>query len=93
VRKVVVQPAPRSEPKTEAQRAKELERVIAFQRQQAAAGKASSQYDLGLRYLKGDGVTQDAEAARKWLSAAADRGHEEARQKLRQLDATQAQNR
>jgi hypothetical protein len=89
VRRIVL-PPPAAEPKSEAQQAEELQRVIAFQKEQAAVGKASSQYDLGLRYLKGDGVAQDPEAARKWLAAAAGQGHEEARQKLRQLDGTLA---
>lgn len=93
VRKVLVEPVPRSEPKTEAQKAEQLQRIVAFQKAQAAAGKASSQYDLGLRYLKGDGVAQDTEVARKWLSAAASQGHEEAKAKLRQLDRTQDQKR
>src|SRR5438128_1506632 len=35
----------------------ELERrVIAFQKKRAEEGSASAQYELGLRYLKGEGV-------------------------------------
>jgi TPR repeat protein len=78
-----------TEPKSDAEKAEELQRIIVFQKERAAAGKASFQYDLGVRYLEADGVEQDLEAARKWLSAAANQGHDQARQKLRQLEGMQ----
>jgi hypothetical protein len=57
-------------------------RVIEFQKQRAREGSASAAYELGLRYLKGDGVEKDAALARQWLKQAADAGHAEARKKL-----------
>jgi len=40
---------------------------------------------LGLRFLKGDGVAKDLNAAKKWITAAAVRKHPEALNLLRQL--------
>lgn len=45
-------------------------RVIAYQNQQASNGYPSFQYELGKRYLKGDGVPKDWEMARHWLESA-----------------------
>jgi TPR repeat protein len=44
------------------------------------------QWDLGKRYLTGDGVEPDLETARKWISLAAKQGHKEAQRKLSQLE-------
>lgn len=85
----MVLPAPAAKAKSDAEKAEEQQRVIIFQKERAVAGKAWAQYDLGLRYLKGDGVAQDQDAARKWLAAAASQGHEDARQRLRRLNETQ----
>jgi hypothetical protein len=63
-------------------------RVVAFQKQRAEEGSASAQYQLALRYLNGDGVEKDLQAARKWLSAAAREGSSEAKSKLAQLNAS-----
>ena len=61
-------------------------RVVVFQKQRAEEGFPSAQYELGVRYLKGDGVEQDAMAARKWLSRAAKQGDAQAQRKLDELD-------
>ena len=37
-------------------------------RQEAENGVADSQYELGVRYEKGDGVTADLVEAAKWVS-------------------------
>lgn len=84
--RVIVMAPPRPIEKSEAQKAEEQQRVIAFQKQRAEAGKAVFQYDLALRYLKGDGVEQDLELARKWFAAAAKQGHDQARRKLEEMD-------
>jgi hypothetical protein len=63
------------------------ERVLAFQKQRAFEGSASAQYELGLRYLKGDGVVKDVATARIWIKRALDGGSSAARSKLAQLDA------
>ncbi len=47
---------------------------IATLRTQADAGSLPAQVELGLRYLDGDGVAEDLEQARRWLTQAADRG-------------------
>lgn len=56
--------------------------VLRFQREKAMAGNRSSQYDWGMRHLRGDGVEQDHEQARHWLKLAADQGHTRARKAL-----------
>ncbi len=44
----------------------------------AEAGQAASQYNLGMMYLKGRGVKQDAASGRQWLEKAAAQSHEKA---------------
>lgn len=69
-------------------------RVISFQKQRAQEGSASAAYELGLRYLKGDGVEKDTERARQWLALAAKSGSSQAQQKLAELGpAAKADNR
>jgi len=83
---VIVAAPQRTKEKTEAEKADEQQRIVAFLKLRAEAGKAAFQYDLGLRYLKGDGVEPDLELARKWIGAAAKQGHEQARKKLEELE-------
>ncbi|MEW6303793.1 MAG: SEL1-like repeat protein [Verrucomicrobiota bacterium] len=64
-----------------------LRKVIASQRARAEAGYATSQYDLGMRYLTGDGVELNLAEGRKWIEKAAGNGHSLAIQKLNQLNA------
>jgi TPR repeat protein len=61
--------------------------VLAFQQQRAQESSTSAQYELGMRYLKGDGVEKDTRQARHWLELAAKGGNTEARYKLDHLDA------
>jgi hypothetical protein len=66
----------------------ELERrVVAFQQQRAVEGFPSAQYQLGLRLLEGNGVERNVAAGRKWLAAAAEAGHSQARKKIEELKA------
>jgi len=83
---VIVIAPQRPKEKTDAEKAEEQQRIIAFVKLRAEAGKAAFQYDLGLRYLKGDGVEPDLELARKWIGAAVKQGHEQARKKLEELE-------
>ncbi|MBI3875696.1 MAG: SEL1-like repeat protein [Verrucomicrobia bacterium] len=53
----------------------------------AESGSAQAQYDLGLRYLTGDGVEKDDGKAREWLQKSADGGNAQARNKLNSLNA------
>jgi len=71
--------------KTEEERFAEQQRVVAFQKQLAEGGRASYQYELGMRYVEGNGVAKDPEAARKWLGLAAKQGHADAKKKLDEL--------
>jgi TPR repeat protein len=65
-------------------------RVVAFQKKCAQEGSPSAQYQLGLRYLKGEGVPKDLAEARKWLSLAAKDGHSYAKRKLEEMDTAKA---
>ena len=47
-----------------------------------------AEYQLGLVYLRGDGVQQNTELARKWLQRAAQKGHAEAVYALNNLPSS-----
>ena len=51
-------------------------------REKAEKGDAWAQCNLGLCYLRGDGVASDAKEAVKWLSLAAKQGNDEAKYAL-----------
>lgn len=72
--------------KTTEEKAAILQRTIEFQKKRAEAGAPSAQYDLGLRYLNGDGVERNPELAQKWLHSAATNGNMQAVKKLKELD-------
>ena len=63
--------------------------VIAFQKKRAEEGSSSAQYELGMRYLSGNGVEKNVATARKWLQLAAEGGETQAKDKLRELDRRQ----
>lgn len=71
--------------KTAEQKAKILQKTIEFQKKRAEEGAPTAQYDLGMRYLNGDGVEKDSELGQKWLSAAATNGNTQAIRKLEEL--------
>jgi len=50
-------------------------RTLEWTHSKAKSGDAGAQYRLGLRYLSGDGVALDPQAAREWLAKAAAQGH------------------
>ena len=79
-------PAPATAAKPDAAKADAARRAIEFLQGRAAAGSPSAAYDLAVRYLNGDGVNKDLEAARKWLRLAADKGNTQAAAKLQELD-------
>ena len=88
----VVAPAPAMAPaqpvdpeKAKAEKEATVKRIVEFQRKRAEAGSATAQYDLAMRYLKGDGVEKDLALAKKWLQAAAKNGHTLAPKKLEAL--------
>lgn len=59
---------------------------LEWQIEHAEKGSPSAQYDLGMRYLKGDGVGQDEETGRGWLEKAARQGNSLAYEKLKDTD-------
>ena len=48
----------------------------------AEQGDIAAQYELGVRYVNGDGVATDYSAAARWFGEAARNGNDEARQQL-----------
>lgn len=58
------------------------ERLLAYQKEQAAKGSPSAQLALARRYSKGQGVEANPAVARVWLEAAARSGSEEAQAEL-----------
>ena len=60
--------------KIEAEKQKVLANTIAWQKQRADAGSERAAFALGVRYLNGDGVPQDADLGRAYLRKAADAG-------------------
>lgn len=60
-------------------------RVAEWTRKQALSGQVWAQYDLGIRLRDGRGVAADPAQARRWLKAAADQGHDQAKAALSRL--------
>ena len=54
----------------------------------ARAGDMIAQHNVGLMYQRGNGTARDAAKARHWLRLAADKGNEEARERLESLNST-----
>ena len=78
-------PAP--PPPADAEKAKQeaLRKTIEFQKKRAAEGSPSAQYELGLRYLKGDGVDKDEAAGMKLLEESAKQDYTLAKKKIEEL--------
>jgi TPR repeat protein len=88
-------PVPASQPriltnavpeKTKEQKEEMLRKTIEFQKKRAETGAPTAQYDLGMRYLNGDGVEKNSELAEKWLRASATNGNSQAAKKLEELN-------
>jgi TPR repeat protein len=73
-------------PRPKVDKAEVLKKTVEFQKKKAEEGSATAQYDLGMRYLKGDGVDKDEEAGLKWLGEASKNGNHQAEKKLKELD-------
>lgn len=58
-------------------------RAIRFCNDAADLGCAPAQYNLGVAYLKGEGVGQDVMLSIKWLKKAALQGDEDAKRLLK----------
>jgi uncharacterized protein len=66
--------------------AKNVTKAIRCYQLAANAGHAAAQYNLGLLYLKGEGVARDALYGLEWLAKAADSGDKKARELLHKID-------
>jgi TPR repeat protein len=78
-------PAPPPPADPEKARQENLRKTIEFQKKRAAEGSPSAQYELGLRYLNGDGVEKDEAAGRKFLEDSARQDYTLAKKKLEEL--------
>ena len=74
-------------PPADAEKAKQetLRKTIEFQKKRAAEGSPSAQYELGLRYLEGDGVEKDEPAGMQLLQESAKQDYTLAKKKLEEL--------
>src|ERR1041385_8704637 len=88
-----VQPPPRpvvrppiDPEEAKAAREKADKKALEFQKKRAEEGSDSAQYELGIRYLKGDGVVKDEGTARHWLAMSSKSGYGPATRKLEELD-------
>ena len=78
-------PAPPPPADAEKARQETVRKTVEFQKKRAEEGSAAAQYELGLRFLKGDGVAKDAEAGRHWIERSATNGYSLAVKKLEEL--------
>ena len=82
----VAAPAPVDPVKEKAKQEEVLKKTIEFQKKRAAEGSSSAQYELGLRYLHGDGLEKNEAEGRKWIEESAKKDYSPARKKLEELD-------
>lgn len=61
-------------------------RTVEFLKTRARDGSAEASYDLGKRYLSGQGVKKDIEEAKRHFNRAAEQGHQAARTELERLE-------
>ena len=59
--------------------------AVKWYRMAADQGLVAAQYNLGLKYERGEGVGRDHGEAVKWFRKAADQGYGPAREMLRKL--------
>ena len=68
--------------KTDAEKDEILKKTMESERRRAEGGSDSAQYDVGMRYFRGDGVEKNLEEAKKWLEMSAKQGNETAAKRL-----------
>jgi TPR repeat protein len=78
-------PAVAVRPKTKEELQASDKKALEFQKQRAQAGSASAQYDLGMRYLNGNGVEKNLDEAKQWFEKSAAQGNSMATKKLEEL--------
>ncbi len=84
----VARPAVAAQPESERVRANRDEaarKAVEFQKKRAEEGSPQAQYDLGVRYLKGNGVEKNDALGREWLQKSAENGSIHAQRKLDEL--------
>ena len=64
---------------------KKFVEALPYIKDAANSGHAEAQFNLGLMYFNGDGVTKDDVKAVKWFRKAANQGDEDAKEFLREL--------
>jgi TPR repeat protein len=83
--------APVDPAKVAAQKQKTESDLIKYHRQRAEAGSESAQYELGVRYLTGNGVEKNEKLGREWLEKSAKQGSPKAVRKLEELGPAPAE--
>lgn len=68
--------------------AKDATKAIRWYLRAADAGHTGAQYNLGLMYLKGEGVSRNTLKGLGWVTKAAECGDEKARELLQRIDQT-----
>ena len=79
--------APLSKAKEDADKKAAEARLVSWQHIQATNGADFAQYALGVRYLKGDGVSTNRSVARHWLKSASTNEHQAAIKLLREMSS------
>ncbi len=79
-----VAPQPESD-RVRANREEAARKAVDYQKKRADEGSPQAQYDLGSRFLKGDGVERNELLGREWLQKAAKNGYIHAQRKLDEL--------
>lgn len=79
-------PNPASPQQSALEKAEADSAALDKQRKLAEGGDPWSSYQLGVRYLTGNGVPKDEDAGRAWLEKAAQKGHNLAYEKLKNTD-------
>lgn len=77
--------APVDPAKVAAQKSKSERDLLEWQKKRAEAGSDNAQYELGVRYLTGNGVDKDEKVGMEWLTKAAKSGNFQAKKKLEEL--------
>jgi hypothetical protein len=67
------------------------DKLLKAQMEYAQKGLPSFQYDLGMRYINGDGVDRSEKVGRDWLEKSAAQGNSDAKKALQELNGTTKQ--
>jgi TPR repeat protein len=73
-----------------ARKAETAAKVLAWHQEQAANDSAYAQYQMGLHYLNGEGVEKNVATAMQWFLKSARQGNDDAYEKLKNVDYTEA---